>query len=581
MKKKWQIAPEISDEIIKKYPEHNRVILQLLFNRGLNSGEEMEEFLNDGYEKLHDPAEFNDMAAAVPLIIRHIKEKNKILVYGDYDADGVTASAVMTETLNTLKADTGVYIPFRTTEGYGLNKGALEEAKNNGVKLVITVDTGIRNAAEVRYAKELGLDVIVTDHHSAPEEKKAWPDCLIINANLPEEKYPFKSLAGVGTAFKLASAVIAASSLSGEDKEKLKERILDLVAIGTVTDMVILRGENRILVKKGLEVLNKNRRVGLKELINISQINNGRTLDSWNIGFQLGPRLNAAGRLDHANTAYELLITRDSKEAKALAGSLNGRNIERQMITEKITEEIIADLEVDSDRASKKIIIAVADKGIEKEAWNEGVVGLIAGRIAERYYLPALVITVGQGGEWKGSGRSIEEFNLIHAVERCSQYLDKYGGHPAACGFSFKKENLEGFKKMMEAIAESELGKLNLRPKIKVDAEIDLSEINEEFIKELEKFAPFGAGNEKPKFVSKGITVMDIMRMGADNQHLKLRLKSENSGLINAIGFGQAAERKDLRIGDKINLVYYPEINEYNGRREAQLKIIDIKSRNS
>ncbi|MFA6107051.1 MAG: single-stranded-DNA-specific exonuclease RecJ [Patescibacteria group bacterium] len=577
MRKKWQIAPEINDEIMKKYPEYNRVILQLLLNRGLNAREDMEEFLNDGYEKLHDPAKFNDMTAAVALVIKHIKEKNKILVYGDYDADGVTASAVMTETLNTLKADSGVYIPFRTTEGYGLNKSALEEAKNNGVKLVITVDTGIRNAAEVRYAKELGLDVIVTDHHSAPEDKKNWPECLIINASLTEEKYPFKFLAGVGTAFKLASAIIAASSLSGEDKEKLKERILDLVAIGTVTDMVVLRGENRILVKKGLEVLNKTKRIGLKELINISQINNGKTLDSWNIGFQLGPRLNAAGRLDHANTAYELLVTLDAEEAKTLAQSLNSRNMERQMITEKITEEIIADLEADSKRADKKIIIAVADKGIEKKAWNEGVVGLIAGRIAEKYYLPALVITVGSGGEYKGSGRSIEEFNLIHAIERCSQYLDKYGGHPAACGFSFKKENLDNFKKMMEEIAESELGKLNLRPKIKVDAEVDLAEINEYFIKELEKFAPFGAGNEKPKLVSRNLLVMDIIRMGADNQHLKLRLKSENSGLIYAIGFGQAAERKDLRIGDKIDLVYYAEINDYNGRREAQLKIIDVK----
>ncbi len=577
MRKKWQIAPEIDDEIIKKYPEYNRVILRLLLNRGLNSAEEMDEFLNDGYEKLYDPAKFNDMTAAVALVIKHIKEKNKILVYGDYDADGVTASAVMTETLNTLKAESQVYIPFRTTEGYGLNISALEEAKNNGVKLVITVDTGIRNAAEVRYAKELGLDVIVTDHHSAPEDKKNWPECLIINASLKEEKYPFKFLAGVGTAFKLASAVIAASSLSEEDKEKLRERVLDLVAIGTVTDMVVLRGENRILVKKGLEVLNKTKRIGLKELINVSQINNGKTLDSWNIGFQLGPRLNAAGRLDHANTAYELLITRDAEEAKTLADSLNSRNIERQMITEKITEEIIAGLESDPALAAKKIIIAVADKGIEKKAWNEGVVGLIAGRIAERYYLPALVITIGSGGEWKGSGRSIEEFNLIHAVERCSQYLDKYGGHPAACGFSFKKENLDNFRKMMEEIAESELGKLNLRPKIKIDAEIDLAEVSEDFIKELEKFAPFGAGNEKPKFVSRDLLVMDIIRMGADNQHLKLRLKSENSGLIYAIGFGQAAERKDLRIGDKIDLVYYAEINDYNGRREAQLKIIDVK----
>ena len=577
MTKDWQIAPKVSDKILKKYPEYNRVILQLLINRGFRDKKDIERFLKGTYEDAHDPDDFKDMAAAVDSVINHVKKKNKILVYGDYDADGVTASVVMVETLKTLKADVGVYIPFRTTEGYGMNMNALEEAKDKGVKLIITVDTGIRNAPEAEFAKSLGLEIIITDHHSAPEEKKDWPKCLVINPNLPGEKYPFRFLAGVGVAFKFATAITRRSKLSGDDKKKLEDRILDLVAVGTVADMVPLRDENRILVKKGLEILNKTKRIGLRELIEVSQLNNGKKLDSWNIGFQLGPRLNAAGRLDHANTAYELLITRDRSRAKELAQALNQRNFERQMITEKISEEIVKMLEDDPKCKDNKIIIAVTDKGLEKKAWNEGVVGLIAGRVAEKFYLPALVITVGSNGEFKGSGRSIEEFNLIKALEECSKFLYKYGGHPAACGFSLEEKNLNGFMKKIQEIAGRELGKLVLKPKVKIDIELDLSEISENLILELEKFAPFGAGNEKPKFVSKKILVMDIMRMGAQNQHIKLRVKSEESSLIYAIGFGQSEQWKALKIGDKIDMVYYPEINEYNGRRDVQLKIIDIK----
>ena len=351
---------------------------------------------------------------------------------------------------------------------------------------------------------------------------------------------------------------------------------MDLVAIGTITDCVVLKDENRLLVKKGLEILNKTKRVGVQELISASQINNGKVIDSWNIGFQLGPRLNAAGRMDHANTAYELLITKDRKEAKRLANSLNVRNVERQVITEKITEEIIKNIEGDPNCLNEKIIIAVTDKDLEK-VWNEGVVGLIAGRVTERFYLPTLVITVGKGGELKGSGRSIEEFNLIQAVSECSKFLMKFGGHPAACGFSLEEKNLNDFISAIRKIAERELGKLALKPKIKVDAEIDLAEVDEKFVSELEAFAPFGPGNDKPKFVSRKILVMDIMRMGATNQHIKFRVKSEDSNMFYALAFGQSEVWKHVKIGDKIDMVYYPEMNEYNGRREVQLKIIDIK----
>jgi single-stranded-DNA-specific exonuclease len=614
--KHWQILPAIGDDLVKRYPDLSRIVLQLLFNRGITEKSEIEEFLNPptpfikgaykespqppvtkGGSNDYDPFLFNDMERAVDLVIKHIKEQNKIVVYGDYDADGVTATAVLMDVLGTLRAEVEPYIPDRVSEGYGLNREAVKELSAAGVKLIIMVDGGIRSKEEVEYAKGFGLDVIVTDHHVPPvfnedsngnripkrvsDSLDGLPDCLIINPLVENEKYPFKYLAGVGVAFKLAKAIISKSKLSQDDKRKLEERVLDLVAVGTVADCVTLLGENRILVKRGLEVLNKTGRIGLRELIKAAQINNGKKLDSWNIGFQIAPRLNAAGRMDHANTALELLLTKNKKEAEAIARRLDDRNIERQRTTEDIVEQIESGLAPPplhpplprGGVMDDKIIIAVTP---DEEVWNEGVIGLAAGKISERYYLPALVITKNEEG-YKGSGRSIEEFNIVEALEECSELLDKYGGHPAACGFSLKEENLEKFKEKIAKIAERKLKGVNLTPKIKIEAEIGLDEISEELIAEVEKFAPFGQNNERPKFLSRGVKIVDIITMGIDGKHIKLRVKSEESRIISAIGFSQAEQWRDLRIGDKIDIVYYIEMNEFNGRSEAQLKIVDIK----
>lgn len=659
LEKNWQILPKIDKDFIEKYPEYNRMVLQLLFNRGLTERGEIEEFLTSPapgpspaaageggqlYDSPYHGGEippapfakgggfdsflFNDMEAAVELIIKHIKAGNKIIIYGDYDADGVTASAVLYDVLTIFKAKAEVYIPDRVSEGYGLNKDAIKELAEGGAKLIITVDGGIRSREEVEYAKSLGMEVVITDHHvppntpptpsqegtsNPPAPLSKWgelPDCLIINPLVEGEKYPFKFLAGVGVAFKLAKAIIFKSKLSDEDKIKLEERILDLVAIGTVADCVSLLGENRILVKRGLEILNKTKRVGLQELIKIAQINpvkllrnNGasenKKLDSWNIGFQIAPRLNAAGRMDHANTALELLITKNKEEAETIARQLNGRNQERQQATESIVEQIelvltpspslalAAERERGDEKSPQphlsrgsKIIIAVAPDG---EVWNEGVVGLVAGRICEKYYLPVLVITKGEEG-YKGSGRSIEEFNIMEALEECKDLFLRYGGHPMACGFSLIEKNLEEFKKRITVFANKKLKDMDLKPKIEIEAELNLDEINEEFVKSVEQFAPFGQGNDKPKFVSYGVSVVDIINMGIDGKHIKIRIMNNESGImkpISAVGFGQAEKWKDLRIGDKIDMVYYVEMNEFNGRREVQMKIVDIKSRNT
>ena len=564
--------PKIKDSFIKKYPEYDQVVLQLLNNRGLTKEEEIKNFLRPEYNKAFNPFLFKDMAFAVDLIIKHIKSKNKIIVYGDYDADGVTASALLFEVLKILKAKINIYIPDRVCEGYGLNKEAIDKITKKKIKLIITVDGGIRNQAEVEYAKSNGLDIIITDHHVPPKEKVNLPDCLIINPLVSADNYPYKSLAGVGVAFKLAKAVISKSKLSAKDKKALEEKILDLVAIGTVADCVSLLAENRILVKKGLEILNQTTRIGLQELIQVAKINQSNSfkankkLETWNIGFQIGPRLNAAGRMEHANTAFELLITENKKEAAILAKRLNDRNMERQKVTEEIVQEVEKQVDLEDN---DKIIIGICPK--HEIVWNEGVVGLVAGRISEKYYLPVLIITKTKDG-FKGSGRSVSELNLIKAIEDCGELLDKYGGHPAACGFSLTEKNLDKFKEKIKKIAKDRLAKNELRPKIRIESKIKMDDINNNLLEQLEKFRPFGQDNPQPKFMSQNILINDIMTMGVDNQHIKFRFNG-----FWGLAFGKAEEWGNLRIGDKVDIVYYVEKNEFNGRSEVQLKVVDMR----
>ncbi|MBU0637095.1 single-stranded-DNA-specific exonuclease RecJ, partial [Patescibacteria group bacterium] len=439
----WKIFPKISEKLIKQYLDFHPIILQLLINRELKEKKEIEKFFQADYNNLSDPFLFKDMQEAVALAIKHIKEQNLIIIYGDYDADGITATAVLAEILNIFKAKIKIYIPARASEGYGLNKKAIDELAQANAKLIITVDNGIRNKEEVAYAKSLGLDIVITDHHEPPFDKIDWPDCLIINPKA--ENYFYKNLAGVGVAFKFAQGLIKYSKLDEQLKNKLKEKALDLVAIGTIADMVSLLGENRILVIKGLEIINKQKRIGIVELMNVAQINNNvhKKINASNIGWQIAPRLNSAGRLDHANTAYELLITTDKDEAQDIAKKLNNKNSERQKITEEIIIycEQIVEKQIKNDE-----ILIICSPNIENDnqehCWPEGVIGLVAGRLSEEYARPVLVITKIKN-EIKGSGRSTKAFNIIKAVEQSCQYLIKFGGHAQACGFSLKnKDNL-------------------------------------------------------------------------------------------------------------------------------------------
>lgn len=601
--KQWQVLPEAPENIFAENPAVNPVVLQLLYNRGLKKSSQIKAFLDDELEKdktlaiggnpeysFYNPFLFRNMASAVDLIIGHIKAGSPIVVYGDYDADGVTSSVILLETLKILHAKAEVYLPDRVSEGYGLNKAAINAIVGQGFKLLITVDNGIRNKEEIAYAKSKGLEVIVTDHHVLPEEVKDLPDCLYIDPADQTEDYPWPYLAGVGVAFKLISALLHKSSLPDKQKQLILEKALDLVAVGTIADMVSLLGENRLLVKKGLKLLNTNKRAGLNQLIKVSKINCDKALEAWNVGWQLGPRLNAASRLSHANTAFALLTTTDEAEAEELANELNQRNISRQ----KITEEIIAAVEEQINKENlPNLIIGIAGPD---QVWNEGVIGLVAGKITEKYYRPTLIITrlveeaefdpnlkklIPKKVSFKGSGRSVEDFNLIEAIEACSENLDKYGGHPMACGFSIKSpDNLDEFIKQVRELADKSLTGVSLVPKLKIEAVLDFSSLSLPLAEDVNRLAPYGQNNPQPRFVTHGLLVDDVMTMGFENQHIKIRFSQSDSISAKSfwgICFGGAATYNQIQPGTKVDLVYYLEVNDFNGRREVQLKIIDIK----
>ena len=570
IKKVWSLAPQIKRE---KKSEYNWAVAQVLYNRGFKNRKEIEDFLSPDYDDLtHDPFDFKDMQAAVDLIVKHIVKRHKIVIYGDYDADGVTSGAVLTETLTTLKADVDIYIPDRIKEGYGLNIDAVKLFVKQGVRLIVTVDGGIKSKKEVAYAKSEGIDVIITDHHLPPDDEKDYPDCLIVNPAMLKEKYPFKKLAGVGVAFKLAKAIISKTKLSVDDQITLEKRVLDLVAIGTISDCVVLRGENRVLTQEGIDIINaKKQRIGLQELLRVAGFYKvpGKQIDAGNIAYQIGPRINAAGRMERATTAFELLVTRGPNEARELAERLNLRNQERQ----EDTQFIIDEAEKQIEKIKDNIIIGVCPSDSH---WNEGIVGLVAGKISEKYHKPALIITKTKVG-FKGSGRSIPEYNIVEALDHAAEYIEKYGGHPSACGFSIGPKNIEKFKRAVIEHANKNIKDEDLIPKIDVDVEVEVDELDITFMEEIKKIAPFGQGNPTPVFMSRDLIVADIMRMGVKSQHIKFKITNGRSGILNAIGFAQASKWEGIEIGDRIDMVFYAEVNDFNGRKEPQLRIIDIK----
>lgn len=556
MKKQWKIK-SLETKTLPGLSEYPSLILRLLAMRGKTSAEAINDFLNPDFTKLHDSFLFRDMQKAIERIRRSVDQKEQITIYADYDADAITAAAILFLALNKLSANVDVYIPDRFTEGYGLN---LEAIKNicNKAKLIITVDCGMNAVEEAMFCKTAGADLIITDHHELTGE---LPQALaIINPKNPQDKYPFPYLTGVGVAFKLVQAL----GLNGWEKW-----LLDLVALGTVADCQSLTGENRILVNFGLKVLAKTRWPGLKALLETAGLSasGGKAprYDAFTLGFILAPRINAAGRIKHADIAFKLLVSVDPIEAAQLAGELNDLNKFRQVLTEQVVSEARAQIELISDK--KVLLVLGAD-------WPKGVVGLVAGKLAEEYNRPVMILSALEGLA-VGSGRSNANFDLVAALNFSKNLLHKYGGHTQAAGFTLVVENIPKFHQKLLEYAET----LNLsieEPVLLVDAEIESDDISWENLNYLEKMEPFGIGNPKPKFVGRGFEVADFRTIGVEGKHLKLRVRY-NDHAVEAIAFGQGFLAQSLGVGKKIDAVFEFGANEWNGRKDMQLKILDVK----
>ncbi len=565
----WQVKKSAPDELADRFPEINPIVRQLLYNRSLDTQEKIDEFLYPDYSQdLHDPFLFKDMTTACQRIWQAVSGQEKVVIYGDYDADGVCATTVLAEWFKAVGCPVVVYIPHREIEGYGLNQSAVEEFINQQVNLLITVDCGTTNINEVKSLQAAGIDVIVTDHHHVPTEHVS--PLAFLNCSNPDDNYPFPHLAGVGMAFKLVQGLIAYSkknNLPNQLPNGWEKWLLDLVAIATVTDIMPLIGENHTLVKYGLLVLNKTRRSGLKHLFNTAGLQ--PPLDTWSIGFIIGPRLNAAGRIDHANDAYALLNESDQVRAKQLAEKLHATNSKRQALTEQFVKE--AKLQVEAQFLSGDNILTAYG-----ENWDLGLVGLVAGRITEMFRRPTLVMTLNQG-KIMGSGRSLAGFSIIAAVEQQRKFLDRFGGHEGACGFTLQQiEKLDDFVKSVK-LATREIDTKIFTPSLLIDAVVNLADIDWSLIEELQKFEPFGEANTAPRFVTYGLQVFGIELVGEEQKHLRLLVGDEQGLVRKTIGFGLGKVWGNLQMGDQIDLVYEAGINQWNGNRELQLKIIDIK----
>lgn len=558
-----EVADPVSSEMTNQFPELHPVVLSILTKRGVTNQAEIDAFLSPEYSRdVYDPFLLQDMQIAVDRIVQARDNDEVVLVYGDYDADGVCSSALMYDTLQEVGIQQlSVYLPHRDTEGYGLNMAAIEKFHEAGVQLIVTVDCGISNKAEVARAAELGIDVIVTDHHAQPPE---LPDAAvaIINPMLEREVYPFKPLAGVGVAFKVAQALNKQLQL-GEGFEKW---LLDLVAISTVTDCMPLVGENRTLLHYGLVVLNKTRRPGLRALIDATH-KPDQQVDSTGIGFRIGPWINAAGRINHANVALQLLLEEDPAKIAEQVEELKSTNDERRALTETMFKEALAQVKDDES----PIVVAKA------EDWPQGLVGLVAGKLVSALNKPAFVVTK-SNGEWAGSGRSVEGLNMIGTLQQIGDVFAKYGGHIMACGFTLKDDvEVDTFAKRFSDEAQEILSELDDTPVYAVDAEMKVSDITWELAETLDQLAPFGQEHPVPLLYLPNTQITDMQAIGANGAHARLVLNDDTGKTVKAIAFGMGGIVEELKLQQEIHVVAELGINHWNGNSEIQLVVKHIQ----
>ncbi|MBI5199260.1 MAG: single-stranded-DNA-specific exonuclease RecJ [Nitrospirae bacterium] len=579
MEKRWFI-PRINHGLAKSLSDGTSlsfILSQILINRRIETPEEAMSFLSPSLDNLLDPFLMNDMEKAAIRIKAAIENREKILIYGDYDVDGITGTALLLSILSRLNANVTYYIPHRLKEGYGLNVETIKRLKtqDSGLKLIVTVDCGTSSFEEVNLAKSLGIDVIITDHHIPPATHRLPEAYAILNPNREDSAYPFRDLAGVGVVFKLCQALTSDFRLQTPDS-----RLLDLVALGTIADIVSLTGENRILVKAGLETLTREERTGIKILKKVSGFE-GRSVSSGIVSFCLAPRINAAGRIGDAGLGVRLLLTQSESEAFEISETLDRLNRERQEIEEKILHEALEKLGIPRPESIKtrgyqfpnhdySIILASPE-------WHIGVLGIVASRLTELFYRPAFLFCL-KDNIAKGSARSIPNFHLHEGLTECSDLLSSFGGHEFAAGLSMKEDNLENFRMKINEIIKNRLGEEDLIPRLRIDAKVDFRDINFNLINELGSLSPFGLGNPEPVLGAKTVEVL-YPRIVGDN-HLKVKLRQDRA-VLDGIGFDMGSllngEGVKIREGEKIDIAFTPSINEWEGGKTLQLEIKAIR----
>lgn len=561
----WKLAEPAPEALFARFPEYPRPIVQLFHNRGLTTDETIDRFLHPEYSRdLHDPFLLGGISDAVRTIQGSIAGGERIMIHGDYDADGLTSAAVLHDVLKRLGADVGTFVPSRYEEGYGVAAGTLQRFQREGVKLVVTVDCGISDASAIAAARSAGLKVVVTDHHVAPSTIPAAE--AVVNPNLPDDPYPNRDLTGVGVAFKLAQALLQRSGLPAATQEQIEKWLLDLVAVGTVADMGRLHGENRALVRFGLLVLPRTRRPGLRKLLKLAGVDTAQPLTSETIGFAIAPRLNAPGRVGHAREALRLLTTDDETEAERLATALERTNQERRQLT--LTAVSAAREQLGTVTSDDRIIILDGD-------WKSGVVGLVAGRLVQEFARPAVVVE--RGPEFsRGSIRSTPAFHVAEALQAHGELLESYGGHAQAGGFTVATANLETFRDRLTAFARQTISVAALSPEVEIAAELDGADLGWPLLEQLEAFEPFGIGNPQPSFLLRGVMIEDVAVIGRDQSHLRLQIRPRNGASLTAVAFGMV-DRRDVLDAGPVDLVGQLTVNEFNGSKSLEWRVADFR----
>ena len=552
---------EVDDEIVEKIKNEfnlSKLVASIIASKGMKNQDEIEVFLHPRRNDFHDPFLLPDMEKAVDRIVKAINNNEKVAIYGDYDVDGITSSTVLHRFLKDRGLDTDIYIPNRLSEGYGLNSNEINKIAETGHTLIITVDCGITGKEEVALAKTLGIDTIVTDHHEPPQEG-GLPDAVaVVDAKRKDNKYPFNGLAGVGVAFKLTQALT--QRLNIREEENLK--YLDIVCVGTISDIVPLIDENRTISQLGLRLVKQTRNVGLRVLLESIGY---KKIDSNTVSFGVAPRINACGRMGHEREALQLFLTDNIEEAKEITQKLNNYNLERQDIEKRIFDEAQEMLKIEENKLPC-IVLA-------KENWHHGVIGIVSSKMTEMYGKPSILLSIEENLE-KGSGRSVPGFDLHEALENCKENIKQFGGHSMAVGITLEKEKFEAFKEAFEKYAEN-MNVSEIVPVINVDEKLSLDDISIQNIKELEILEPFGEANKMPIFQISNLKI-DSIRAISEGKHLKMTLKDEKR-VIDVIGFNMGNLAEEYPIGTKVDIVGNLEINNYRGIENIQINLKDIR----